>query len=179
MSLPSTASAPAHGIDVDSLYAAHWRSMVRLAVLLVDDVASAEDVVQDAFLALHRNQDRIRVPEAAVGYVRAAVVNGARSQLRHRGVARRGLARLHVVSGHDMAQGPEGPDAGLEAGADAEMLAAVRTLPRRMQEVLVLRYWADLSEAQIAATLGISPGAVKSTASRGIDKLRTTLGGVR
>ena len=59
------------------------------------------------------------------------------------------------------------------------MLAAVRTLPRRMQEVLVLRYWADLSEAQIAATLGISPGAVKSTASRGIDKLRTTLGGVR
>lgn len=160
-------------VDVPALYAAHWRSMVRLAVLLVDDVPSAEDVVQDAFIALHRNQDRIRVPEAALGYVRQAVVNGARSALRHRSVVRRSL---HVVADDPSAAEREAFEA---VGVDTEMIEALRSLPRRMQEVLVLRYWSDLSEAEIAATLGISVGSVKSTASRGVDRLRSALGGAR
>lgn len=160
-------------LDVPALYAAHWHSLVRLAVLLVDDLGSAEDVVQEAFVSLHRHQDRVRAPEAAVGYVRTAVVNGCRSQLRHRGVVRRAL---HLVHDDDEGRQRELFDS---VGADTEMIAALRTLPPRMQEVLVLRYWSDLSEAQIAATLGISPGAVKSTASRGLDKLRDALGGAR
>jgi RNA polymerase sigma-70 factor (sigma-E family) len=160
-------------LDVPALYAAHWRSMVRLAVLLVDDVPTAEDVVQDAFISLYRNQGRLRAPEAALGYVRQSVVNGARSTLRHRSVVRR---TLHVV-----ADDPSGAEREtFEAvGVDSEMIAALRTLPRRMQEVLVLRYWSDLSEAEIAETLGISAGSVKSTASRGVERLRSTLGGAR
>ncbi len=165
--------APTSRIDVPALYAAHWRSMVRLAVLLVDDVPSAEDVVQDAFVSLYRRQGDLREPEAALGYVRVAVVNGARSALRHRSVARRKLPSIVTDE-----EGPQ-RDAFEAVGLDTEMLAAVRSLPQRMQEVLVLRYWSDLSEAQIADALGITPGAVKSTASRALDKLRTQLGGAR
>ncbi len=146
---------------------------MRLAVLIVDDLGSAEDVVQEAFVSLHRNQDRVRIPETALGYVRAAVVNGCRSQLRHRAVVRR---TLHLVADDDEGRQRELFDS---VGVDTEMLAAVRALPHRMREVLVLRYWSDLDEAQIAAALGISPGTVKSTASRGLAKLRDALGGAR
>jgi RNA polymerase sigma-70 factor (sigma-E family) len=155
------------------LYAAHWRSLVRLAVLLVDDVPTAEDAVQDAFISLYRNQARLRAPEAALGYLRQAVVNGCRSRLRHRAVVRR---TLHVVADDPTGAQQDAFDA---VGVDSEMIAALRTLPPRMQEVLVLRYWSDLSEAQIAHALGISTGSVKSTAHRGLEKLRSTLGGAR
>ncbi len=172
-SAPTVSSVDRAAVDVPALYAGHWHALVRLAVLLVDDVPTAEDVVQDAFISLYRHQDRLRATEAALAYVRQAVVNGSRSRLRHRAVVRR---TLHVV-----ADSPDG--AQLEAfdavGVDIEMIGALRTLPRRMQEVLVLRYWSDLSEAQIAQTLGISTGAVKSTAHRGVERLRSTLGGAR
>lgn len=175
MSTPTAplADAPAAATDVPALYAAHWHSMVRLAVLLVDDLPTAEDVVQDAFLSLHRHSGRLRAPESALGYVRSAVVNGCRSQLRHRAVVRRKLRPV-----------PDDEDPGqrrlLDAvEADPEVTTALRSLPPRMQEVLVLRYWADLTEAQIATTLGISAGSVKSTSSRGLDKLRAVLGGDR
>ena len=154
--------------DVPALYAAHWRSLVRLAVLLVDDVPTAEDTVQDAFISLYRNQARLRAPEAA-----QAVVNGCRSRLRHRAVVRK---TVPVVADDSTGAQQDAFDA---VGVDTEMIAALRTLPPRMQEVLVLRYWSDLSEAQIAHTLGISTGSVKSTAHRGLEKLRSTLGGAR
>jgi RNA polymerase sigma-70 factor (sigma-E family) len=160
-------------IDVSALYGAHRLQLVRMTILLVDDLGSAEDVVQDAFVGLHRNQDRIRDPEAALGYLRTAVVNGARSMLRRRQTVRK----------HSRPVRPEvadSPDSELLLAEDhREVLAAVRALPRRQQEVLVLRYWSDLSEAEIAYALGISRGAVKSQASRAIDKLETILEGRR
>lgn len=160
-------------LDVAALYREHRVALVRLAALLVDDVPSAEDVVHDAFLALHRNSTRVRDPQAALAYLRTSVVNGARSALRRRGTARRHLK----VAEPDHA--PAADANTLLAAEHAEMLAAVRQLPQRMQEVLALRYWSGLSEAEIASTLDISRGAVKSAASRALDKLEKTMGADR
>ncbi len=162
-------------VDLTQLYAAHRLHLVRLAVLLVDDTATAEDVVQDAFVGLARRIGQLRDEHAALAYLRASVVNGARSTLRKRRTVRTYLARD--------AREPE-PEAAPEVGVlrhdtQDEVLAAVRTLPPRMQEVLALRYWSELSEAQIAQALGISEGTVKSTASRALDKLEAVLGGTR
>ncbi len=159
------------GVDVPALYAQHWRAMVRLAVLLVDDVQSAEDVVQDAFFSLHRRAHTLRDPNAAVSYVRTSVVNLSRSVIRRRQTARK---HLRVAE-------PEAAPAAdsniLLLDEHRQALEAVRRLPRRQQEILVLRYWAGLSEREIATTLGISTGAVKSSASRGMATLQRALGG--
>ena len=160
-------------IDLAALYADNRLPLVRLAALLVDDLAGAEDVVHDAFLALHRDPGRIRDPQAAVAYLRTSVVNGARSVLR-----KRGTARKYLRVGEPDSAPPADADTML-AAEHAEMLAAVRTLPQRMQEVLALRYWSGLSEAEIAAALGISRGAVKSTASRALDRLEKLMGADR
>lgn len=175
--------SPAGGdgnLDADTaiagLYAAHWRPLVRLAWLFVHDQGRAEDVVQDAFVATHRNWDKVREQAAATAYLRRAVVNGCRSWGRHEQVVRRELvaeAGRADAFGRDAA-----PSAEREALADlgnAGMLAALRALPDRQREVLVLRYWSELSESQIAATLSISPGTVKSTASRALDQLEQLL----
>jgi RNA polymerase sigma-70 factor (sigma-E family) len=164
-------SALADQVDLRALYDAHWRYLVRLAALLVDDIASAEDVVQDAFVALHRRSAALRDPEAALAYLRASVLNLSRSVLRRRQVARK---HLRVAE----------PEA--TAGADHDVLlrdehraalAAVRALPRHQREVLILRYWSGLSEREIAQTLHISPGSVKSAASRGLATLARVLRG--
>jgi RNA polymerase sigma-70 factor (sigma-E family) len=164
-----------HAVEIDfsGLYTAHRLALVRMAVLLVDDIGTAEDVVQEAFTALHLNQHRLREPQAALGYLRTSVVNNARSVLRKRQTARRhlSLARLEDAEPADSEL--------MLAAAHQQVLAAVRQLPPRQREVLVLRYWAELSEAEIAQALGISRGAVKSNASRGMDKLETILGDVR
>jgi len=156
--------------DLAALYAAHRLSLVRMAALLVDDLASAEDVVQDAFIAFHHSTDRLHDPNAALGYLRRCVVNGARSMVRRRQVARK--------YGH-LGMQPDEPAADTEAMLADEhqsVLRALRRLPDRQREVLTLRYWSDLSEAQIAEALGISRGAVKSNASRGMRRLADLLG---
>jgi RNA polymerase sigma-70 factor (sigma-E family) len=158
-------------VDIDALYHAHWRDLVRLAVLLVDDVASAEDVVQDAFVALHRRSGALRDPDAAVAYLRASVVNLSRSVLR-----RRQVARKHLKVADPEAAPPADHDVLLRDEHRAA-LAAVRALPRHQREVLILRYWSGLSERDIARALGISPGSVKSAASRGMATLQRVLGG--
>jgi len=160
-------------IDIAGLYAAHRLQLVRMAVLLVDDIGSAEDVVHDAFATLHQRQQQLREPAAALGYLRTTVVNNARSVVRKRQTARRhlSLARLEDAEAADSEL--------MLAAAHQEVLAAVRQLPPRQREVLTLRYWAGLSEAEIAQALSISRGAVKSNASRGMDKLETILGDVR
>jgi RNA polymerase sigma-70 factor (sigma-E family) len=157
-------------IDLHALYTTHWRHLVRLAVLLVDDVASAEDVVQDAFVALHRRSGSLREPDAALAYLRASVVNLSRSVLR-----RRHVARKHLRVAEPEATAPADHDVLLRDEHRAA-LAAVRALPRHQREVLVLRYWSGLSEREIAAALGISAGAVKSAASRGLAALQRVLG---
>jgi RNA polymerase sigma-70 factor (sigma-E family) len=157
------------GVDVAALYAAHRLALVRMAVLLVDGTAAAEDVVQDAFLALHRRQGHLRDPQAALAYLRRSVLNGARDALRKRRTARgfvRGLAEPEQAAADEPA---------LLSDEHSALLAAVRRLPVRDQQVLLLRYWSELSEAEIAETLGVSRGTVKSTASRALDKLHKAL----
>lgn len=150
------------------LYAAHRLGLVRMAVLLVDDVGSAEDVVQDAFASFAARGGAMRDPGAAVGYLRASVVNGCRSALR-----RRRTARAYVPP-HDVE--PDGPDARAVLSEEhREVLAALDRLAPRQREVLVLRYWSGMSEAEIASALDISRGAVKSTASRALTALEKIL----
>ena len=158
-------------LDLDRLYAEQWAPLVRLGALLVDDVGAAEDVVQDAFVSLYRRQDSLRNGYAASAYLRSAVVNGCRSALRHRGVVRR---TMHLV-----ATPSDGADrARFEAVTDdAQLMSALRQLPHQMREVLVLRHWGALTEAEIAESLGIPAGTVKSTSSRALSRLREILGG--
>jgi RNA polymerase sigma-70 factor (sigma-E family) len=163
--------AVAGPVDVPALYETHWRSLVRLAVLLVDDVSSAEDVVQDAFISLHRKADSLRDPDAALAYVRTSVVNQSRSVLR-----RRHVARKHLKVAEPEATAAADHDVLLRAEHRAT-LAAVHALPQRQREVLVLRYWSGQSEQEIAQTLGISAGSVKSAASRGKAALERVLEG--
>ena len=154
---------------VAELFQTHRLGMVRLAVLLVDDRETAEDVVQEAFAALHRKWGSLTSTDAAVGYLRTCVVNGSRSILRRRRTAR-GYWRNEDGLTAEPADAPA-----LLAAEHQHVLTALAKLPRRQREVIVLRYWSELSEADIAATLGISPGAVKSTASRARDALATLL----
>jgi RNA polymerase sigma-70 factor (sigma-E family) len=152
------------------LYAAHWRSLVRFGVLLLRDQGAAEEVVQDAFIAMHGRWGRLRDPDRALGYLRRSVVNGARSTMRHRGVVTR-----HAFSARPPDPEPSADSGVLTSERRAAVLGALDQLPGRQREVLVCRYFLDLSEAEIAETLGISRGAVKSHASRGSAALRATL----
>lgn len=155
----------------DELYERMWWPMVRIAFALVDDVSAAEDVVQDAFAALHRRWDGLNSPAAAPGYLRVSVVNGARSALRKRMVARRGIHLVDDVPA-------EAADATTMLLADRQLVrAALAKLPDRQREVLTLRYVAELSDADIAAATGLSASGVRSAASRGLAALRTELGG--
>jgi RNA polymerase sigma-70 factor (sigma-E family) len=163
-------AGPAWGADdaVTHLYAAHYRSLVRLGALLLRDTAAAEEVVQDAFVAMHGAWRRLDDPDRALAYLRRSVVNGARSALRRREVA----DRHRPMPTPDAASAEHGALVALE---HQEVLRALRSLPIRQREVLVLRYYVDLAEADIADALGISRGAVKSHASRGMAALRTAL----
>jgi RNA polymerase sigma-70 factor (sigma-E family) len=159
-------------IDADTaleqLYAGQYAGLVRLAVLLLRDQPLAEDVVQDSFVALHRHWERVD-PAAAPAYLRRTVVNRSRSALRHRGVVARHRPE-------PIAAGVPADEPVLRQEHRARVLDALAILPTRQREVLVLRYYLDLSEADIATTLGISRGAVKSHASRAAEALRRSLG---
>ena len=160
MAAPPRLEAADADAAVEQLYAAHWRQLVRLSVLLVHDQGAAEDVVQDAFVAMHGKWSRLRDPDKALAYLRQAVVNRSRSTLRHRVVVDR-HARTTTLADVTV----EGPSVG---GARRDAVRdALLELPDRQREVLVLRHYLDWSEAQIADALGISPGAVKSHAHRG------------
>jgi RNA polymerase sigma-70 factor (sigma-E family) len=153
---------------VTEIYLGEYKSLVRLAVLLVHDVQTAEEVVQDAFEAMHTAWRRLRDSEKALSYLRQAVVNRARSVLRHR----------TVVDKNAPKPAPDEPSAEQAAMTLIERSAvvdALRTLPERQREAIVLRYYADLSEADIAATMGISKGAVKSHTARAMAALKSIL----
>jgi len=153
---------------VTELYSEHYRALVRLAAMLVRDTQTAEEVVQDAFVAMHDGWQRLRDTEKALAYLRQAVVNRSRSVLRHRTVVDKNLQKAPP----DMPSAEHGAMVLLERHA---VVAALRDLPDRQREAIVLRYYADLSEADIAATMGISRGAVKSHTSRGMAALRAAL----
>lgn len=169
--MPDDGHGEPEGLDLDELYTSTYHDMVRLARQFVDDVESAQDVVHDAFLGLYRNRHNLESPANARAYLRTAVMNQARSALRRRRTAREHLA----VAEPETAPGSDEPV--LLADEHAEVLRHLDALPARMKEVLVLRYWEGLSEAEIAKTLGISTGTVKSQASRAMKKLTVSMRG--
>jgi len=150
---------------VTYLFHHHYRRLVGLAGLLVDDRETAEEIVQDAFEAPYRNWDRLRDPYAAVAYLNLSVVNGSRSKAR-----RRMTERASELP--DAGVAPSAESVGLDGSRRVELIAAVRGLPQRQRDVVVLRFFLDLSEEQIAAWLGVSRGSVKRHASRATDALQ-------
>lgn len=156
---------PVRDAAVTELYDQHWPGLVRLALLLLGDRPSAEDVVQDAFTELYRRWSRLRDPARALTYLRSAVLNRSRSVLRRRKVALR--------HGRSPVEPPvwSAEHAAVLSEDRREVLLALTKLPTRRREVLVLRFYLELTDAQIAETLGISQNTVRSTASRGLATL--------
>lgn len=153
---------------VEQLYATHYRQLVRLSVLLVRDRGTAEEVVQDSFVAMHGKWQTLEDPRNGLAYLRQTVVNRSRSVLRHRAVQAR-----HTPPFQPNQAGAD--ESTLRLERRREVLDALQQLSARQREVLALRYYLDLDEASIADYLGISRGAVKSHASRGAAALRALL----
>jgi RNA polymerase sigma-70 factor (sigma-E family) len=155
-------------LAVIELYSVQYKALVRLAAMLVRDTSTAEEVVQDAFIAMHDGWHRLKDSEKALAYLRQAVVNRSRSVLRHRVVVEKNAPK----PAPDMPSAEHGAMALLERSA---VIAALRDLPERQREAIVLRYYADLSEADIAAAMRISRGAVKSHTARAMASLKAAL----
>ena len=163
-SLPGPATrtprAVSSGDVMAGLFSQHYVALVRLTVMLSQDPAAAEELVQDAFVAMHGRPLLLRDPDRALAYLRRAVVNGSRSVLRQR-----------TVADSNPPQPPGGEHGEMPA------IAALGTLPRRQREAVILRYYADLSETETAAAMGISQNAVRSRTRRGIAALEQRLDG--
>lgn len=151
-------------LTLADLYRDHRLRLMRLAMLLVDIPATAEDVVQEAFTGLHRHWSGLRDETAAVAYLRAAVVNGSRSVLR-----RRRTARDYVPPHAANARSAE--SLAMLSAEHQSVVDALSLLPPRQREVLVLRYYGGLTESEISEAAGMSRGTVKSTASRALDAI--------
>lgn len=152
---------------VAALYEANVLALSRLAYLMLGDQASAEDVVQEAFCGLYRRWDRLRDSTRAVYYLRSSVLNGCRSVLRHRSSRRGGpLDQQPVLSAEAAVLGGEERE---------EVIRAVIGLPHRQREVLVLRYYCDLPDEQIASVMRIRQSTVRSTAHRALEALGRVL----
>ena len=155
---------------VSELFVGHHRRLVGLACLLVDDRRTAEDVVQEAFANLYRRWRHVRDPDAAVQFLNRSVINGGRDSLRR---SRRATAAdLRLVPRSELSESAE--NTVVEHHEADRLWAAITTLPMRQRQVLVLRYYLNQSEAEIADTLGVSRGSVKKHASRGIAALAHT-----
>jgi RNA polymerase sigma-70 factor (sigma-E family) len=153
---------------VAQLYSAHYQALVRLATLLMRDAGTAEEVVQDAFVAMWRGWPRLGDADKALAYLRQAVVNRSRSVLRHRTVD--GDSPVPAL--------PDTPGSGHGASGlleQAAARAALAGLSDRQREAIVLRYDAGLSEGEIAAAMKISRGAVNSHTARGLAALRAAV----
>jgi RNA polymerase sigma-70 factor (sigma-E family) len=155
--------------QVAALYAEHGLGLLRLAVVLLGDRQAAEDVVQEAFLGLHRRWGKLRDADRAHAYVRSAVFNGCRSVLR-----KRVKDRQFVLTEPDTESAETRV---LLSEEHAQVLAAMRRLPDRQREAVALRYCLDMSPAEVATEMGISQGTVKSATSRGLAALRKLLEG--
>ena len=171
---PRDADAPAEppaarADGVATVFRVHYAHLVRLARHLLDDPADAEDVVMDAFAGLSRHWGHVRRTDDVFFYLRASVVNGSRSRLRRLRTARE---RRHTQVERDSAPAEQLARVHLE---HESVVVLLRALPRRQREVLVLRYYDGATEVEIAETLGISLGSVKTHASRGLQALKAGL----
>lgn len=155
--------------QLHDLFVAHYARLLRLAALLIDDLAACEDVVAEAFARLHTAQ--LREPDKALAYLQQSVVNLSRSSLRHRSVVQRhSLAARHLMVAEDP----------VLAAVDRDALKhALRGLQSRQREAIILRYYLDLDVHAAAELMGCSPGAVKAYTSRGIAALSDQLEALR
>jgi RNA polymerase sigma-70 factor (sigma-E family) len=169
----SAPAEPAHGaadadLAIAAMYGTEYRSLVRMSAMLLGDVGSAEEVVQDSFIATRAAWRGLRDLDKGAHYLRRSVLNRSRSVLRHRA----------VVDKHMPTREPDMPSAEqavIRRLQRAAVIAALRSLPARQREALVLRFYLDLSEEEVAAAMQISQGAVKSHTARGKAALRSLL----
>ena len=148
-----------------ALYEAHALGLIRLAVVMLGDRAAAEDVVQEAFYGLYRRWQSLSDTANALAYVRSSVINGCRSALRRR------VRQLSLAGFGDAGESDSAEAEALLGEEHRQVLLAIRRLPSRQREALVLRYYLDLDEAEIASSMRISRGTVKSTTSRALAAL--------
>jgi RNA polymerase sigma-70 factor (sigma-E family) len=174
---PQDSAGPPEGLDVQDgdalavLHREHYTSLVRLAALVVGDRGVAEQLTQDAFVKLHLRWGGLRRLDRAPAYLRSTVLNGARSHLRRRKVSDRYDARRTAEPAFAT------PESSALGHAERDrVIGALRRLPERQREAVVLRYYLDLPEAEIAAAMGVSAGSVKSHLHRGLASLATHLG---
>jgi RNA polymerase sigma-70 factor (sigma-E family) len=154
---------------VTALYLDHYRPLVRMAALLVQDLPTAEVIVQDSFVAVHAAWQRLPDADHALSYLRRSVIDRSRSVLCQHVVVDKLAPRL----------APEVPASHGQASIEVErsaFISALWTLPARQREVVVLRYFADLPEPQVASATGISEGTVKAHAAQALSSLRAELG---
>jgi RNA polymerase sigma-70 factor (sigma-E family) len=164
--------APAESTKLDELYARHAGGAVRLAYLLLQDRAVAEDIVQDAFVRLAGRLVHLRDPGAFDAYLRRTVVNLSRSYVRRKMLERAFLRREMATAQRDTVRWPT------SSVEDRELLwRALGRLPERQRVAIVLRFYEDLPEAQVADILRCRPGTVKSRVSRGLEALRLEMRG--
>lgn len=150
---------------IAELYTNERHSLLRMAALMTQDRTAAEDIVHDAFAGLRRRWDALDDPARAPAYLRVSVVNLARTFHRRRHLAWR---QIRAWSGDTT----DAADAPLLLGEEHRAVAeAVNRLPRRQQQVIALRYWAEMTDTEIAESLGVSPGTVRATASRALSTL--------
>ena len=164
---PTGPAAATAGAAVAALYEAHALGLIRLAHIMLGDRQGAEDVVQEAFCGLYRRWPHLADPGSAVPYVRSAVLNGCRSVLRRRATGR-------AVTAY------QPPAASAEASVLSreerqEVMRAVRRLPDRQREALVLRFYLDLPEQEIARLMGLRPSSVRSATHRALKALGQSL----
>jgi RNA polymerase sigma-70 factor (sigma-E family) len=158
------------GDQVTALYRMHGMELLRIAALMLGSRAAAEDAVQDAFYGLYRRWHQLADADKALPYVRAAVINRCRSELRRQGRLQRRADQNHRPLD------PESPEQAAILGEEhRDVLAALQRLPDRQRESLILRYFLDLPEPEIATAMGISQGTVKSTTSRALAALARQL----
>jgi RNA polymerase sigma-70 factor (sigma-E family) len=159
---------------VTALYAEHALGLVRLAVVMTGDRSYAEDIVQEAFLGLYRRWERLPDKTAPLAYVRVSVLNGCRTALRRR--SRLGSPGPFGEGTEDAGQHAESAEArALLSEEQRAVAAALRKLPRRQREAVILRYYLDLSEEEIAASMGVTRGTVKSATHRALAAIGRTL----
>ena len=182
MDIADARLSPGATAAVTTLYAEHALGLVRLAVVLTGDRGAAEDIVQDAFLGLYRRWDSLADTSAPLGYLRVSVVNGCRTALRRRSRLWLGVtadvAEAAAEADSDGGAAPlaESPEARALLGDEQRAVAAaLRKLPRRQREAVVLRYYLDLSEAETAQAMGVSRGTVKSATHRALAAVGRTL----
>jgi RNA polymerase sigma-70 factor (sigma-E family) len=157
---------------ITALYEASALGLIRMAYVMLGDLPSAEDVVQEAFCGLYRRWDRLADTAGATYYVRTSVLNGCRSALRRRAV-RRGFLQHGPLADPPPAVSAETVVLGGEQRED--VIRALRHLPDRQREVLLLRFYAELPDEEIGRVMGIRPGTVRSTAFRALDALGRAL----